>query len=133
MLEAILMVAPDHSCLTALRILVVEDETLISQFIEDTLSEAGATILGVGRNVPEALELIERTQPNAVTLNGKLDGALSGAIAERLDELGVPLPSSIRSSYPFRPPPFCRTAIGQAIRSRNPKGSSLCFGVQFWL
>jgi DNA-binding response OmpR family regulator len=83
------MAALDHSCLAALRVVIAEDESLISEFIEDVLGEAGATILGVARHVSEALEIIDRTQPNAVTLNGNLGGILSSVVAERLDELSI--------------------------------------------
>lgn len=84
------MMALDHnSCLANLRIVIAEDEEIIGQYIWDILSEAGATILAVARTVPEALELIEQTRPNAVTLNGNLGGTLSSAVAERLDHLGV--------------------------------------------
>jgi len=79
----------DHSCIADLRIVIVEDEEIIGIFIEEILSEAGATILGVARSVSEALEVIEQMQPNAVTLNGNLGGTISGAVAERLDELGI--------------------------------------------
>ncbi len=83
------MVALDRSCLANLRVVIAEDEEIIGQYIGHILSEAGAMILAVARTVPEALELIERTRPNAVTLNGDLGGMLSSAVAERLDELGI--------------------------------------------
>ncbi len=79
----------DGSCLANLRVVIAEDEELIGEYIGHILSEAGATILAVARTVPEALELIERERPNAVTLDGNLGGALSSAVAKRLDELGV--------------------------------------------
>ncbi len=83
------MMALDHSCLANLRVVIAEDEELIGEYIGHILSKAGATILAVARTVPEALELIERTRPNAVTLDGDLGGTLSSAVAKRLDELGI--------------------------------------------
>lgn len=77
------------SCFAALRIVVVEDEALVSQFIEAVLVEAGAAVIGVARSVDEALECIERMRPNAVTLDGNLRGTLSSDVAARLNELGV--------------------------------------------
>jgi DNA-binding response OmpR family regulator len=76
------------------RILVVEDEALVSLLVEDELLEAGARIVGPAASVREALQLVE----TATT-----DGGLSGAVldimladeevrpvAERLAALGVP-------------------------------------------
>jgi CheY-like chemotaxis protein len=83
------MAALGPSCLEALRIVIVEDELIVCLLIEDILIEAGAVILGIAGDVDGALELIERTRPNAVTLDVRLRGSLSGAVAERLDELGI--------------------------------------------
>ncbi|RTL88035.1 MAG: response regulator [Hyphomicrobiales bacterium] len=83
------MVSLDYSGLANLRVVIAEDEEIIGQYIGRILSEAGAIIVAVARTVPEALELIERTRPNAVTLDGNLGGTLSSAVAKRLDELGI--------------------------------------------
>ncbi len=81
------MTALDHSCLANLRVLIVEDEAILCGHINDILSEAGATVLAVAHTVTEALDLIEEVRPNAVTLNGKLNGIFAGEVAKRLDEL----------------------------------------------
>ena len=83
------METPDHQCLKNLRILIVEDEVLISEVIYDILSDAGAAIIGVARNVAEALEIIDRLSPNAATLDGALDGIFSDPVAERLEEMNI--------------------------------------------
>jgi CheY-like chemotaxis protein len=83
------MTPSGRSPLANLRVLIAEDEELIGEYIGQILREAGATIIAVARTVPEALELIERERPNAVTLNGNLGGAISTAVAKRLNELGI--------------------------------------------
>ena len=46
--------------LTGCRILVVEDDPLIAMGLEDTLSMAGAEIIGPAHNVARALHFITR-------------------------------------------------------------------------
>lgn len=77
------------SCLPSLRVVVVEDESTIALVIEDMLSDAGCTIVGQASTVTEAINLIERERPDAVTLDGNLHGELSGAVARRCRELDV--------------------------------------------
>lgn len=79
----------DVSCLEGLRVAVVEDETLIAMTLEDALLDAGAQVVGIAATVGQAIELVERERPDAVTLDGNLKGQLSGPVAARLDELGI--------------------------------------------
>lgn len=79
----------DVSCLEGLRVVVVEDETLIAMEIEDGLVGAGAQVVALAGTVSEALEVIEELRPDAVTLDGNLDGQLSGPVARRLGELCI--------------------------------------------
>lgn len=83
------MTSNDPSCLDGLRIVIVEDETMIAMLIEDVLLDNGCQVVGLGRTVAEAVDLIERERPDAVTLDGNLDGELSGPVAERCGELGI--------------------------------------------
>lgn len=77
------------SCLSRLRIAIVEDETMIAMLMEDVLMDVGATVVGCAGTVATAVALIERERPDAVTLDGNLHGELSGAVAEQCDRLGV--------------------------------------------
>ena len=49
----------EGSALVGRRILVVEDEALISMMLEDFLSQAGAIVVGPAGSVAKALALIE--------------------------------------------------------------------------
>ncbi|HVF93000.1 MAG TPA: response regulator [Sphingomonas sp.] len=81
---------PDRkSCLPSLRVGVVEDETMIALVIEDMLTDAGCAVVGHAGTVADAIAMIERERPDAVTLDGNLAGELSGPVARRCRELSV--------------------------------------------
>ncbi len=72
------------SCLSGLRILVVEDEAIIAMMYEDLLAELGCAVVGPARTVREALDLIASEPPEAVILDGNLNGDLSSPVAVAL-------------------------------------------------
>ena len=76
------------------RILVVEDEALVSMLVEDELRDAGATVLGPAVCVDQALRLIGMAVADggisAAVLDINLDGQRVGPVADRLAALGVP-------------------------------------------
>jgi DNA-binding response OmpR family regulator len=80
--------------LTGKRVLVVEDEALVSMLVEDELRDAGAEVMGPAPTVDRALQLIEAAAPDggisAAVLDINLDGQHVEAVADRLAALGVP-------------------------------------------
>ena len=80
--------------LTGRRVLVVEDEALVSMLVEDELRDAGAEVLGPAPTVDHALQLIEAAAADggisAAVLDINLDGQRVEAVADRLAGLGVP-------------------------------------------
>ena len=79
--------------LTGKRVLVVEDEAVISMLVEDGLRDAGAEVLGPAPTVDHALQLIEAAADggiSAAVLDINLDGQHVEAVADRLAALGVP-------------------------------------------
>ena len=76
------------------RVLVVEDEALVSMLIEDELRDAGAEILGPASTVGCALRLVEAAAADggisAAVLDINLDGEHVAPLADRLAALGVP-------------------------------------------
>ena len=76
------------------RILVVEDEILVSMLVEDELRGAGAEVLGPVPTVGDALRLVEAAAADggisAAVLDINLDGRHVGPVADRLAALGVP-------------------------------------------
>ncbi|MBL6081760.1 response regulator [Belnapia sp. T18] len=76
------------------RVLIVEDEALVTMLIEDGLSEAGAEVVGSAGTVFEALQIIERVAQDggldAAVLDINLVGELVTPVADQLAALGVP-------------------------------------------
>ena len=80
--------------LTGKRILVVEDEPLVSMLVEDELLGAGAEVVGPVPTVSEALRLVQAAAADggisAAVLDINLDGQHVAPLADRLAALGVP-------------------------------------------
>ena len=64
-----------------LRVLVVEDEAVISMEIEDMLEGLGCTVVGIAHNAEEAVRLAERERPDVVTMDVSLPGGGDGVTA----------------------------------------------------
>jgi DNA-binding response OmpR family regulator len=74
-----------------MRVLVVEDETLIAMLAEDALIEAGHEVIGPAGSLEEAQELLDRCRPDFAVIDMNLAGVSSLPILERLAMLGVPV------------------------------------------
>lgn len=72
-----------------LRLLIVEDATLLALELEAGLVEAGATIVGTVGDVDEAMGLTE-SPLDAAVLDVNLGGQLVTPVAERLSARGIP-------------------------------------------
>jgi DNA-binding response OmpR family regulator len=83
-----------RSVLQGKRVLVVEDEALVSMLLEDGLLDAGAEIIGPAGSVEAALLLIEAAAAvgglSAAVLDINLQGAAVSPVADYLAALGVP-------------------------------------------
>jgi CheY-like chemotaxis protein len=62
----------------SLRVLVVEDEWLVADYIADVLQEAGHEVAATAVTGEKALEYLERTLIDIAILDVKLKGRLSG-------------------------------------------------------
>jgi CheY-like chemotaxis protein len=78
--------------LQGLRVLVVEDETLVAMLLEDMLADHGCVVAAVAARVPQALELIadDSLVIQAAILDVNLAGQPSFPLAEALAAKGVP-------------------------------------------
>ncbi len=76
------------------RVLVVEDEALVSMLVEDELRDAGAEVLGPAASLGEALRLVEAVAADggmdAAVLDVNLNGRHVAPVADKLAALGVP-------------------------------------------
>jgi len=80
----------DIGMLSKLRILVVEDEPLLSMALIDEIEEAGAQVVGPVASVEGALDIIGTTPIDGAILDVELQKKLVYPVADRLIELGVP-------------------------------------------
>lgn len=77
--------------LKGMRVLVVEDEFLISQEISQTLRDAGCEIVGPVPFVDDARELVKNDTPDGAVLDVNLHGELIFSFAEELMARRVPI------------------------------------------
>jgi CheY-like chemotaxis protein len=73
------------------RILVLDDEPLISMMIEDWLAELGCETVGPVHSVRDALGLIGSVAIDGAILDVSLGAEDCYPVADRLRELGVPI------------------------------------------
>src|ERR1700739_1253379 len=97
--------------LTGLRVLVVEDESMILMLIEDMLADMGCTVAGVASDVEGALTMIPSVQFDAAIVDIKCNGIRSVPIAERLLDMRAPFVLSTGYGGPGASPAFCGIPI----------------------
>jgi CheY-like chemotaxis protein len=78
------------SVMAPCRLLIVEDDWLISQTIADQLSELSLDVVGIAATVPEALDFLATEDIDAVLLDMKLHERFAGEVAEELQRQGMP-------------------------------------------
>jgi DNA-binding response OmpR family regulator len=71
------------------RILVVEDEALVSPMLADVLESAGAVVVGPASTVKAALDLLGEEAIDCAVLDVKLADGISAPVAEALAALGI--------------------------------------------
>ena len=81
----------DMMVLSGYRVLVVEDEAIVSMLIEAHLTEFGCLVAGPAGTVRDALELIERDPTiDAAVLDRNLAGDHVDPVAAALSAKGIP-------------------------------------------
>src|SRR4030095_10534159 len=71
------------------RVLVVEDEALVSMLLADLLTEAGCVVIGPAGTAQSALSLIEQEPIDCAILDVKLIDGTSLPVAEALAARGI--------------------------------------------
>lgn len=64
----------------ALKILIVEDETITALDISETLVEAGHTVTAIARTFGEAMEAVKRSRPDLALIDIHLEGTSADGI-----------------------------------------------------
>jgi len=72
------------------RILVVDDEPLVSMLVENWLVELGCEVVGPARSVEQGLDMAGSAALDGAILDVNLSGRNSYAVAEVLKQRGVP-------------------------------------------
>jgi CheY-like chemotaxis protein len=76
--------------LEGLRVLVVEDEMMVSMLIEDMLQELGCEVVGPASRLDEALALAKEVELDCAVLDVNLGGQPIFPLADLLRERGRP-------------------------------------------
>ena len=76
--------------LAGLRILVVEDESVVAFMLRELLTDRGVQVIGPAATVAAALELAESAELDAALLDVNLNGERSLPVAQALNRRGIP-------------------------------------------
>ncbi len=78
------MSQPHDPARGSVRILIVEDDYLISEGLHEACHEAGYDVVGVAVDATQAISIAERERPDLVLMNIKLSGGSDGVETARL-------------------------------------------------
>ena len=114
--------------LAGVRVLLVEDETLVAMLLEDMVTDLGGTVVGSASRLGRALEIVAdpATTIDLAVLDVNLGGEEAFPVATRLAERGVPfvfstgygnagLPPDWRSR-PTLQKPFTQEQVTRVLR-----------------
>ena len=80
----------DAAKLEGLKVLVVEDEMMVSMLIEDMLSDLGCQVVGPASRLDEAITLANEADLDVAVLDVNLGGQPIFPLADLLREKGAP-------------------------------------------
>ena len=89
-----------------LRVLVVEDEVMISALVEDMVAELGHSIAGLAASVEEAAGLAEGAEFDVALLDVNLQGQTVESVAKMLARRGKPFVFTTGYGERVIPPEF---------------------------
>jgi len=109
------------------RVLVVEDEVMVSWLLEDMLAELGCEVVGPAARVGQALAIVDAETIDLAVLDVNLNGQKSFPVADALVARGVPFVFSTGYSndgfpdaykvYPMMQKPYCTANLSVALDS----------------
>jgi CheY-like chemotaxis protein len=85
--------------MTPIRILIVEDERLISADLRRRLSRLGYAVVGIVASGEEAIEHAQRLQPDLVLMDVRLRGRMDGIGAAQHIRAQLEIPVIFMSAY----------------------------------
>jgi CheY-like chemotaxis protein len=81
---------PFSPALQGVRILIVEDESILAMDLENRLKGEGCEVIGLVAREAKALEILERDCPDAVVLDLNLNGKLPSDLVDALVARKIP-------------------------------------------
>ena len=110
-----------------LRVLLVEDESIIAMLTEHMLREMGCDDVHIVGSVAMALSAIERDPPDVAVLDVNIRGAMVFPVARKLAQAGIPVAFATGYGktemlaeyhhYPILQKPFDMPDLENALRS----------------
>jgi CheY-like chemotaxis protein len=109
---------PDDKRFEGLRVLIIEDETLIALLLEDMLTELGCKVVGTAPTVGTAMEMVDQLAPALAVLDINLGGESSYGVADALASRGIRFVFSTgyadgRLDAPWQDRPVLQKPFGQ--------------------
>jgi CheY-like chemotaxis protein len=114
-----------NNALSGCRVLVVEDEVLVSWALEDMLAGLGCEVVGPAAGVDLGLALVEAGGIDAAVLDVNLNGQRSYPVADALAARGVPFVFSTGYNKDTMPERYQDFAMLQKPYSRSKLGKTL--------
>ena len=90
-----------------LRVLIAEDEVLVSMFLADLVEDAGFEVVGVARTAPDAVALAQQHRPDIALMDANLKGGASGIDAAEV----LPWSATVRTTLSIGRPMRCAVAL----------------------
>jgi CheY-like chemotaxis protein len=117
----------DGSKLAGRRVLIIEDESMVSMLLEDTLGDIGCKVVGIGSRFAEAMEKARSLAFDVAILDINLNGEHTFPIAQTVADRGLAfvfatgygsgnLPPSLRH-VPVLQKPFQQHDVERALRA----------------
>ena len=116
----------DCAILSGRKVLIVEDEAIISFLLEDMVTSLGCEDITLAGNVKNALAQIGAAQPDVAILDVNLGGEMAYPVAEKLRALAIPFVFTTGygrggvkpewAGFPVVQKPFNLDALGAALR-----------------
>ena len=124
---------PSKEDLTSKRILIIEDEMMMSFMLDDMVTALGYEVAGIAPHVEEASEQIEHQSFDAAILDVNLGGKDTFGLADQLQEKNLPFlfstgydPESLPDRYrncPTLQKPYSMTQLGSRLKTLLSKAS----------
>jgi putative addiction module CopG family antidote len=82
---------PSDSTVSGTRIIIVEDDVMISLALQDIATDLGCTVVGTATRIPQALALLEELRVDVAILDINLGGATADRVANAAVTRGIPI------------------------------------------